>query len=80
VTLSALDTNKHTRHRTTPHPTQPHTTPQVREEGWAPQHVAVRDEAGRLVGCCPLYLKGHSYGEYVFDNSWASFYQMQGKR
>ncbi|KAG2482235.1 hypothetical protein HYH03_018819 [Edaphochlamys debaryana] len=26
---------------------------------------------GRLVGCVPMYLKGHSNGEYVFDQSWA---------
>jgi predicted N-acyltransferase len=25
------------------------------------------------VGACPLYLKTHSYGEYVFDNSWANY-------
>lgn len=36
----------------------------VREEGWLPQHVLARDEAtGELLGCVPLYLKGHSYGE-----------------
>ncbi len=59
---------------------QPTNQKQVREAGWAPQHVAARDAAGRLVGCCPLYLKGHSYGEYVFDNSWAQFYSMNGGR
>jgi hypothetical protein len=53
---------------------------QVKEEGWAPQHVVVRDASGKLVGACPLYLKGHSYGEYVFDSSWANFYGMNGGR
>lgn len=38
-----------------------------------PQHLVLRDDTGSIVGCCPLYLKGHSYGEYVFDQSWASF-------
>eukprot|EP00879_Flechtneria_rotunda_P004472 GHRR01004726.1.p1 GENE.GHRR01004726.1~~GHRR01004726.1.p1 ORF type:complete len:470 (+),score=138.13 GHRR01004726.1:91-1500(+) len=53
----------------------------VPEEGWGPQHVIVRDQAtGALVGACPLYLKGHSYGEYVFDSSWANFSQMLGSR
>lgn len=31
------------------------------------------DTTGELLGCVPMYLKGHSYGEYVFDNSWASY-------
>jgi predicted N-acyltransferase len=39
--------------------------------GWAPQHVLVHDGAGTLVGAMPLYLKSHSYGEYVFDRGWA---------
>ncbi|GBF90454.1 hypothetical protein Rsub_03450 [Raphidocelis subcapitata] len=52
----------------------------VPEAGWGPRHLVVRDEGGRLVGCCPLYLKGHSYGEYVFDSSWAQFYSMNGGR
>lgn len=36
---------------------------QVKEQGWLPQHVLVRNEAtGQLLGACPLYLKSHSYG------------------
>ncbi|GLI70481.1 hypothetical protein VaNZ11_015391 [Volvox africanus] len=35
---------------------------------------------GRLVGCVPIYLKGHSFGEYVFDNAWADFASMLGVR
>lgn len=31
---------------------------------------ALEAEAGTLLGCCPLYMKGHSQGEYVFDHSW----------
>src|SRR5690606_1560777 len=38
---------------------------------WAPRHVLVRD-GGARVGALPLYLKTHSYGEYIFDWSWAS--------
>ncbi|MGE4094067.1 MAG: GNAT family N-acetyltransferase [Candidatus Binatia bacterium] len=38
--------------------------------GWQPQHLTVYDEA-RLVAACPLYLKGNSMGEFVFDHSWA---------
>lgn len=39
-----------------------------KQTGWLPQHLLIRDGAtGALVGACPLYLKSHSYGEYVFD-------------
>jgi hypothetical protein len=31
-----------------------------------------------LVAACPLYLKDHSYGEYVFDWAWADAYQRHG--
>ncbi len=47
------------------------------EKGWQPQHLLVRDK-GRLIAVMPLYLKSHSYGEYVFDFSWADAYQRQG--
>jgi len=39
--------------------------------GWQSCHILARDQAGKLVGCCPVYIKSHSYGEYVFDHSWA---------
>lgn len=42
----------------------------VANAGWLPNHLTVwrnRD----LVGAAPLYLKGHSYGEFVFDHQWA---------
>jgi predicted N-acyltransferase len=48
--------------------------------GWAPQHLAFTDCSGRLVGAVPLYLKGHSYGEYVFDWGWADAYERTGRR
>lgn len=51
----------------------------VAEAGWLPQHLAI-EEGGRLVGAAPLYVKGHSYGEYVFDWSWASAYERAGMR
>jgi len=38
--------------------------------GWLPRHLTVwRDRA--LVAVAPLYVKGHSYGEFVFDHQWA---------
>ncbi|WP_119677726.1 GNAT family N-acetyltransferase [Indioceanicola profundi] len=48
--------------------------------GWSPHHMAVRDGNGRLVACAPLYLKSHSYGEYVFDHGWANAWQQAGGR
>lgn len=50
------------------------------EEGWQPQHILLRDGAGDLIGAVPLYLKGHSYGEYVFDHGWAHAYERAGGR
>jgi uncharacterized protein len=48
-----------------------------REKGWQPQHVLV--EAGDvLIAALPLYVKFHSYGEYVFDWAWADAYQRHG--
>jgi predicted N-acyltransferase len=46
--------------------------------GWIPQHLLLRDAAGRLVGAAPLYLKFNSYGEFVFDWAWADAYQRNG--
>ncbi|MDA1090108.1 MAG: GNAT family N-acetyltransferase [Proteobacteria bacterium] len=50
------------------------------ESGWVPRHLAVRNEDGALVACAPLYLKNHSYGEYVFDWGWADAYERAGGR
>ena len=52
--------------------------------GWLPLHLAVRDRCGpddprgRLAAVVPLYLKNHSYGEYVFDQGWADAYREAG--
>ncbi|HRD45761.1 MAG TPA: peptidogalycan biosysnthesis protein, partial [Caulobacter sp.] len=48
--------------------------------GWAPHHLSVEDEAGRVAAVMPLYLKSHSQGEYVFDWSWADAYERAGGR
>jgi len=40
-----------------------------RKTGWAPYHLIVRTRpGGQLAGACPLYLKTHSMGEFVFDH------------
>jgi uncharacterized protein len=46
--------------------------------GWLPQHAALRNGAGVLVGAVPMYAKSHSYGEYVFDHGWASAFERAG--
>ncbi|MGJ0506257.1 MAG: GNAT family N-acetyltransferase [Methylocystis sp.] len=51
-----------------------------RKTGWSPVHVLVEDAGGRLVACAPAYLKSHSLGEYVFDQSWAQAYERAGGR
>lgn len=45
--------------------------------GWQPYPMLVHD-GGQLVGAMPLYVKSHSYGEYVFDWAWAEAYQRSG--
>jgi predicted N-acyltransferase len=50
------------------------------EAGWQPQHMMLEDRAGTVLACAPLYLKSHSYGEYVFDWGWAEAYQRAGGR
>ncbi|MBU6507167.1 MAG: GNAT family N-acetyltransferase [Alphaproteobacteria bacterium] len=50
------------------------------ETGWLPQHLLLEDGDGRLVGAAPLYVKSHSYGEYVFDHGWAEAYERAGGR
>ena len=47
------------------------------ETGWTPQYLLLRD-GGKLRGAMPLYLKSHSYGEYVFDWAWADAYHRHG--
>jgi len=50
------------------------------EAGWQPQHLVIPDAEGTLLGAVPLYLKSHSYGEYVFDWGWADAYERAGGR
>ncbi|MBH1957381.1 MAG: N-acetyltransferase [Burkholderiales bacterium] len=45
--------------------------------GWTPCFVTLW-QGGALAGACALYLKAHSYGEYVFDWAWANAYQQHG--
>ena len=47
--------------------------------GWDPQFL-VLERGGTLAGALPLFLKSHSYGEYVFDWAWADAYERHGHR
>lgn len=49
------------------------------ETGWSPRFPSLW-QAGTLVGAMPLYLKQHSWGEYVFDWAWADAYHRHGLR
>ena len=47
-----------------------------RQTGWQPYHMAAyEDKCSTPIAVMPLYIKGHSYGEYVFDWAWADAYQ-----
>ena len=45
--------------------------------GWQPGFITLWS-AGRLCAACALYVKAHSYGEYVFDWAWANAYRQHG--
>ncbi len=47
------------------------------KRGWTPRFMTLWD-GDTLVAACTLYLKSHSYGEYVFDWAWASAYEQHG--
>lgn len=47
------------------------------ESGWQPQFLTLFD-GDTLAAAMPLYVKSHSYGEYVFDWAWADAYQRNG--
>ena len=56
----------------------------TKETGWQPMHVCISEEPTkvqankRLTAVMPLYLKNNSWGEYVFDWSWAEAYSKHG--
>lgn len=52
----------------------------VPARGWQPFHLTMETSQGELLGVVPMYLKGHSRGEYVFDGSWADALERAGGR
>ncbi len=47
--------------------------------GWTAHPLVLREE-GRLVAAVPMYAKGHSQGEYIFDHGWAQAFERAGGR
>jgi uncharacterized protein len=47
--------------------------------GWQPTHLTLWRE-GELIAAAPLYIKSHSYGEFVFDHQWADLSHRLGIR
>ena len=47
------------------------------DTGWQPQYLTLW-RGDRLEAALPLYIKSHSYGEYVFDWAWADAYRRNG--
>ena len=47
--------------------------------GWKPVHLLL-ERNGEAIGLLPLYLKSHSFGEYVFDRGWADAFSRAGGR
>lgn len=49
------------------------------DSGWHPRYLVARD-GDRLVGALPMFMKDHSFGEFVFDWAWAEAYHRNGLR
>ncbi|PPR50401.1 MAG: hypothetical protein CFH15_00500 [Alphaproteobacteria bacterium MarineAlpha5_Bin5] len=47
------------------------------ETGWQPHHY-IEYKNNKVVAICPLYIKNHSFGEYIFDHAWAEAYHRYG--
>jgi hypothetical protein len=47
--------------------------------GWKPAHLLL-ERNGTPIALLPLYMKSHSYGEYVFDHGWADAFERAGGR
>ena len=47
--------------------------------GWQPRYLTAESE-GQVIAVAPLYAKGHSQGEYIFDHNWAHAYENAGGR
>ncbi|MFT6455356.1 MAG: putative N-acyltransferase, partial [Yoonia sp.] len=48
-----------------------------RNTGWQPRYLLAK-QGGQVIAVAPLYAKGHSQGEYMFDHNWAQAYENSG--
>ena len=46
--------------------------------GWEPCHYIEKNKDKKIIAVCPLYIKSHSFGEYIFDHAWADAYHRHG--
>jgi predicted N-acyltransferase len=49
----------------------------IKETGWQPHHLLIKED-DEVIAVMPLFLKYHSYGEYVFDWAWADAFLRHG--
>lgn len=54
-----------------------HSASAVPQTGWTPRFITLLQD-NQLVAACAIYIKTHSYGEYVFDHAWANAYARHG--
>ncbi|NKB26367.1 MAG: GNAT family N-acetyltransferase [Rhodobacteraceae bacterium] len=47
--------------------------------GWQPRYLSAKID-GQIIAVAPLYAKGHSQGEYIFDHNWAHAFEQAGGR
>ena len=50
----------------------------INTTGWQPFHYIQLNNNKKIVAVCPLYIKSHSFGEYIFDHAWADAYHRYG--
>ena len=50
----------------------------VNTTGWQPFHYIQTNNKNKILAICPLYVKSHSFGEYIFDHAWAEAYHRYG--
>ena len=48
------------------------------KSGWRSFHYIEKNENQEIIAVCPLYIKNHSFGEYIFDHAWADAYHRHG--
>ena len=48
------------------------------KSGWQPHHYVEIDKKKNILAVCPLYIKNHSFGEYIFDHAWAEAFHRYG--